>query len=69
MEKKLVLLTTQRYEPFFQWLISTVIARFNGQMKDKMTGKELNEMMASGAIKIIKGRLVSTENEKMDYGQ
>ena len=33
-----------------------------------MTGQELNEMMASGAIKIIKGRLVSTENPKMDYG-
>jgi len=42
--------------------------KYNIKMKDKMTGQELNEMMASGAIKIIKGRLVSTENEKMDYG-
>ena len=33
-----------------------------------MTAQELREAMTSGTIKVIKGRLVSTENEKLDYG-
>jgi len=28
-----ILTVTPRYEPFFQWLISTVIRRFNGGTK------------------------------------
>lgn len=33
-----------------------------------MTGQELQEALASGAIKMVKGRYVSTISEKMDYG-
>ena len=37
-------------------------------MKDKMTGQELQEMIADGRIVITKGRLKSTENPQLDYG-
>lgn len=37
-------------------------------MNNKMTGKELQDAIASGAIIMVKGRYVSTITEKIDYG-